>query len=132
MSDLISIGTLAATALSMAADSILKGLVGEAAKDSYKSLKSAVSRWTGNNIEALEKDPTSTARQAVIAEEIDRQSEREQEKVRALAAALIEALEKEGVSDLPTNVTVKATSGGVAAGRDIAGSTIATHSGSKG
>ena len=60
MADPITIGALVATALSMAAEATLKGAVGEAAKDAYKKLKDAVARWTGNDVEALEKNPTST------------------------------------------------------------------------
>ena len=57
MADPITTGVLAATALSMAAEAMLKGAVGEAAKDAYKSLKNKVAGWTGNDVEAREKNP---------------------------------------------------------------------------
>ncbi len=131
MADPITIGALAATALSMAAEAMLKGAVGEAVKDAYKGLKTTVAHWAGNDLEALEKNPTSKARQGVIAEEIDRQPSTEQETAKALATALIEALKKEGISDPRTSVTVTAKNGGVAAGGDIQGSTITTNTGVK-
>src|SRR4051812_37554546 len=106
MPDPITVGALAATALSMSAEAALKGSVGEAAKDAYKKLKETVARWTGNDVEALEENPTSTARQAVIAEEIDRQPASEQEVVHALATTLIEALKKEGLSEPRTTIMV--------------------------
>ncbi len=126
MPDPISIGVLAASALATAADATLKGLVGEGIKDAYKALRDKVAHWAGPDVEALEKTPASTARQAVIAEEIDRQAADEQEVVRALANALVEALKKDGVAE-PRSMTVTATHGGVAAGRDMSGNTITTH-----
>ena len=67
----------------------------------------------------------------MISEEVDRQPASEQEAAKALTMTLIEALKKEGISDPRTSVTVTATSGGVAAGRDIRSSTIATNTGTK-
>ena len=42
MSDPVTIGALAASALAMAADAALKGAVGEAVKDGYKVLKEKI------------------------------------------------------------------------------------------
>jgi hypothetical protein len=92
MSDPVTIGMLAASALAMAAEAVVKSSVGEVVKDAYKALKEKVATWTGSDVEALEKTPTSPARQAVIAEEIDRQSPADQADIKTLTIALNEAL----------------------------------------
>ena len=89
MADLVTVGSLVAEALSMAAEALLKGTVGEAAKDAYKALKEKVSRWASGDIVELEKTPSSGTRRAVIAEIIDAQSEEDRESLRALAEVLI-------------------------------------------
>jgi hypothetical protein len=83
---------LAASALAMAAEAVVKSSVGEVVKDAYKALKEKAAAWTGSDVEALEKAPTSTARQAVIAEKIDRQSPADQADIKTLAVVLNEAL----------------------------------------
>jgi len=55
MTDLVSIGALAAAALSMAAEPFLKGVLGEAGKSAFNALKDKVSAWAGGDVEALEK-----------------------------------------------------------------------------
>src|SRR3712207_8011053 len=52
----------------------------------------------------------------------------EQDSVQALASKLIEALKQEGRS-VPPTISVRADHGSVAAGGNISGSTITTHSG---
>jgi uncharacterized protein YicC (UPF0701 family) len=94
MTDPITIGVLATTALSMAAEAALKGSIGEAAKDAYNKLKAKVSEWAGNDVEALEKSPTSNARKTVIAEELDRLTSEQLADIGKLAQALKEVLEK--------------------------------------
>ena len=74
MSDPATIGVLAASALAMAAEAVVKSSVGEVVKDAYKALKDKVALWICGDVEALEKTPASPSRQAVIAEEIDRRS----------------------------------------------------------
>lgn len=123
----VTIGMLAATALSWAAEAMLKGAAGEAVKDTYSTLKHKVKDWAGNDIKALEAAPSSEGRKMVIAEQIDRQPAREQEAVHAFAVKLIEALEYEGMRTQPI-LTVKANHGSVAAGGDITGNTITTNS----
>jgi hypothetical protein len=86
------IGTLVATALSMAADAALKGAVGEAFKDAYKALKEQVAQWAAGDVEALAKTPTSASRQGVIAEIVDAQPQDDQDAVRALAETLVARL----------------------------------------
>jgi hypothetical protein len=96
MTDPVTIGTLAATALAMAAEAGLKGAVGEAVKDAYTALKDKIARWAGADVEALEKAPTSAARQNVVAETVDGQAAEEQALVKELAAELVAALKSEG------------------------------------
>ena len=45
MLDPVTVGSLVAGALGMAADAALKGAVGEAVKDGYQALKEKVSHW---------------------------------------------------------------------------------------
>jgi hypothetical protein len=92
MSDPVTIGTLAASVLAMAAETVLKSSVTEVVKDAYKKLKEKVAAWSRGDVETLEKMPTSISRQRVIAEEIDRQSPEDQAEIRRLAVALSEAL----------------------------------------
>ena len=92
MSDPVTIGVLAASALAMAAEAVVKSSVGEVVKDAYNALKDKVANWVRGDVEALEKTPISTTRQAVIAEEIDKQSPADQANIKTLAIALNEAL----------------------------------------
>jgi hypothetical protein len=92
MSDPVTIGALAASMLAMTAQAVLKSGVGEVVKDVYGALKDKVKIWVGADVEALEKAPTSTLRQAVIAEEIDKRSPEDQADIKRLAVALSEAL----------------------------------------
>jgi hypothetical protein len=80
----------------MAGEAVVKGAVGEAVKDGYKTLKGKIAHWAGGDVEALEKTPTSAARQAVVAEIIDAQPTEEVAAVRALAERLIAALKAAG------------------------------------
>jgi hypothetical protein len=93
MSDSVTIGAMAASALAMAADAALKGAVGEAVKDAYKTLKEKIAAWAGGDVEALAKEPDSKGRQLTVAEKIDKQSLGDQTDVQALAKALMDALE---------------------------------------
>jgi hypothetical protein len=103
MADPMTIGALAAYALSIAGGEAVKGFVGEAAKDAYKQLKDVVARWAGTDVEALEKTPSSAKRQEIIAEVIDAQPADELERVKALATALVAALKSEAVKDGATH-----------------------------
>lgn len=93
MTDPITVGTLTASVLAMSAEAVVKGSVGEAAKDAYKALKQRIARWAGGEVEALENAPSSKARQAVVAEEIDRQPFEDRAGIRVLVNELIAALE---------------------------------------
>jgi hypothetical protein len=94
MPDPVTLGALVAAALSMAGEATLKGAVGEAVKDAYKLLKEKVSHWAFNDVEALEKTPASTTRQAVIAEIVNARPKDDQESLRVLAETLVAGLKK--------------------------------------
>jgi hypothetical protein len=92
--DPVSVGTLAAAALGMGGEAIVKGAVGEVVKDAYKALKNKVAAWASNDVEALANAPASAGRRAVVAEAIDAQSAEQQAEARALAQRLIAALKE--------------------------------------
>jgi hypothetical protein len=79
----------------MGAEVIVKTTVGEAAKDAYKALKEKIAEWAGNDVVALEKMPSSTNRQAVIAETVDQQPLFDKALIQALVYNLLEALEQD-------------------------------------
>ena len=114
----VTTGALVAGALSAAAATLAKGMLGEAAKDAYKKLKDRISAWVGHDVESLEKDPESTAREAVIAESVDRRDNGEKQDLSVLAQKLISSLGDEGKAAAGTRITVIAKHGGMAAGRD--------------
>src|SRR5258708_38314164 len=94
MVDAVPIGSLAVLALSMTAEAMLKGTVGEVTKEAYHALKDKIAQWAASDVAALEKTPTSLDRQAVIAKEIERQSPDDRANVQSLAIALMDELEK--------------------------------------
>lgn len=105
MTDPVTIGTLAATGLSMAAEVVVKTGVGEAVKDGYKALKTKVAGWAGGDVEALAKDPKSEGRQLIVAETINRQSPHDLAEVRTLALALNDAL-REAAKSSPIAIDI--------------------------
>lgn len=120
MPEPITIGALAASALAMAADAAINGAIGTAAKDAYTSLKAAIARWSGSDVELLEREPASTARRGVIAEIVDRQSANDQTAVQALTEKLVKCLEDLGAGNpaaVGRSVTINGNvTGNVAAG----------------
>jgi hypothetical protein len=104
MTDPVTIGTLAASALAMAGDETVKSFVGEAVKDAYKKLKDKIAHWAGADVDALEKAPASTARRGVVAEAVDGQSPEEQASVKALTDALVAALKSEAGKSGPVGI----------------------------
>lgn len=95
-SELVTIGTLGALALSTAADAIIKGAVGEAVKDAYQALKKLLIQNAPADISALETAPNSAGRQAIVGEVIDALPLNERDEISALVNRLIAALEDEG------------------------------------
>lgn len=94
MSDPVTIGAIASLVFSMASEAALKGAIGEAAKDAYKALKDKIARWAGGDVEALERNPASAGRRAVVAEVIDQLSENDKFSVKVLATELADALKR--------------------------------------
>lgn len=92
MTDPVTIGTLVASVLAMAAPEMVKSAVGEAVKDGYKALKEKLLPWAAREVAALEALPTSKGRQLVVAEIIDGQPTEEQQALRDSAEALIAKL----------------------------------------
>lgn len=120
MADPITIGGLVAAALAAGAVEAGKGVLGTAAKDAYEALKGAAQRLIGAPAEALEGKPASDARASVLAEEVDEAPEVVQAELRQLAEALREAMTAEGKgAAIDNRITVIATGGSVAAGRDV-------------
>jgi hypothetical protein len=99
MAEPITIGTLVASALGMAAEAALKSSVGEAAKEAYQALKGKITKWTGTDLDLLEKEPASKGRQTIVAENLDRQSEGDQAEMRDLAQRLIAMLKEEALKE---------------------------------
>ena len=84
--DPITIGAFVSTALGIAGEAIVKGTAELAVKDAYAALKTKISSWvSGDDVAALEKSPTSAARQAVIAEAVDALPEADKAEVLPLA-----------------------------------------------
>jgi hypothetical protein len=120
MADPITIGGLVAAALAAGAVEAGKGVLGAAAKDAYEALKGAAHRLIGGAVDELEKKPESNSRAGVVAEEVDEAPGAVQAELRQLAEALREALTAEGKgATIDNRITVIATGGSVAAGRDV-------------
>jgi hypothetical protein len=94
MVDPVTVGSLVAETLSMAAEAVLKSETGEAVKDGYKALREKVSHWASSDVVALEATPGSIDRQAAIAKIIDAQSEEDRTSLRVLAEALVAKLKE--------------------------------------
>jgi hypothetical protein len=105
MSDPVTIGAIASLVLSMGSEAALKGVIGEAVKDAYKALKDKISHWAGGDVEALERNPGSAARRAVVAEVVDELPENDKVSVEALSVALADAL-KEASAKGPVGIDV--------------------------
>jgi hypothetical protein len=95
MADPITVGVLVAGALRLAAEAVVKGAVGETVKDAYRALKTKLSSWAAGDVDALEKQPASKAREAVIVETVDHLPPPDQKSLRDLAQALTNELEKQ-------------------------------------
>lgn len=89
-----TIGSIASLVFTMASEEALKSTVGEMVKDAYKALKAKISHWAASDVEALERNPASPARRAVVAEVIDALPDDEKISVKTLATQLAEALKK--------------------------------------
>jgi hypothetical protein len=95
VADPVTIGAIVVGALKLGAEAVVKSAVGEAVKDAYAALKDKISVWAASDVAALERQPNSSARQAVIAEIVDSQSPADRELLRGLAQALTVELDKQ-------------------------------------
>lgn len=93
MSDPVTIGTLGVLALNMAGEALIKGAAGEAVKDAYGHIKGLLKRHAKSDLEALEAQPTSKARQAVMVEVIDALPINEHQEIKGLFEQLTLALQ---------------------------------------
>jgi hypothetical protein len=118
MTDPVTAGALVASALGVGSATFVKGLITEGAKDLYGQLRSRLVRLSEPAVLSLEEKPESVARQGAITEIVDECGDAEKRELASLARALIEALRALGNSAVQTNITVIATNGGHAAGRD--------------
>jgi hypothetical protein len=93
--DPITIGAFVSTALGIAGEAIVNGTAELAVKDAYAALKTKISSWvSGDDVAALEKSPTSAARQAVIAEAVDALPEADKAAVLPLAHTVADKLKE--------------------------------------
>src|SRR5215471_11502172 len=93
MAEPSTIGTMVSKVLGMAAEATLQdATVREAVKDAYNTLRQKLWCRAVLDVQALERNPTSAARRAVIAETVDELPEAEKMSIKALAAALADAL----------------------------------------
>jgi hypothetical protein len=115
----VTTGALVAGALAAGAGALAKGFLGEMAKDAYQKLKTMLAPAAATDVDRIEKKPESVAHATVLAEAVDELPEAERASLRALADALRAALAAEGHGATVDNrITVIATHGGMAAGRD--------------
>ena len=82
MPDPLTIGALAASALAMAAQEVVKAAVSETVKDAYKALMDKVAHWASGEGSMLEAAPSSKGKQLAVAEIIDAQSEEDKQALR--------------------------------------------------
>jgi hypothetical protein len=94
VSDPVTIGLLVANAMGIAGKAALDGAVGAAVKDLYGQLKTHVAALAHHDVEALEKAPTSVARQAALAEVLDAQDPVALRDLLPLAQRLLAELER--------------------------------------
>jgi len=90
----------------MASEAALQDVAGEAAQDAYEALKKKVSCRAAFDVHALERNPTSAARRAVIAEAVDQLPEVEKISVKTLATELTDAL-KMSATQGPIGIDVR-------------------------
>jgi hypothetical protein len=106
MPDPFTIGSIAASALAIAAEEVVKTGVGAIVKDTYKALKSRIADWSSDDVDALVKEPNSKGRQLVLAESIDRQPPEVQAEIKSLTLALNQAL-REAALTCPSGIDVQ-------------------------
>jgi hypothetical protein len=120
MPEPVTAGALVAAALAAGASEAGKAALGGVAKDAYEALKTAAARLLGPALAMLEKKPDSDDLAAGVAETVDAAPAPDREALRTLAETLRETLAAEGRgASIDNRVTVIATHGSMAAGRDL-------------
>jgi hypothetical protein len=89
----VTVGAFVVSVLTLAGEATLKGVVGEAAKDAYKALKTQVGKWASGDVDKLAEVPTA-GRKLVVAEAIDGQPESDRASVEQLARIVLDSLEQ--------------------------------------
>ncbi len=129
--------TLIVTAVTAGAVAASKDVAAQAVKDGYAALKALIVRQFGQKVDvvALEKDPDSEARQAVLKEELETAGAAQDAEVVQQAQALLDLLKEHGLELGPSYQAelrgsgaiaqgpgaVAAGAGGVAVGGDVKG-----------
>ena len=106
MAEPSTIGEMVSRVLGMASEATLQDVTCEVAKDAYKALEQKLSCRAASDVHALERDPTSAARQAVIAEVVDQLPEAEKGSVKRLATELADAL-RTSAAQAPVGIHVR-------------------------
>ena len=111
--------TLIVSALSAAAGLIAKSALSEAAKDAYKKLRERLFKKHADQadieiaVKAVETQPDSPARQALLAEELTKTQAAHDETLLHLAQTLIEAINQAGANVAAGRGTLGFGGGGV-------------------
>lgn len=96
----ITIGVLAAAALSAGAEALGKEAVGTVVKEAYGALKELIAAWAGNDAETLEAEANAGddtgLREQLVARAIDKRPTDDLTKVKAGAEKLLAALKESG------------------------------------
>lgn len=121
--------TMIVSALAMGAVAAAAGVGGQALKDTYTGLRTLIVNRFGpkhevaKTVEELEKKPESAGRKATAEEELKAAGAGKDKEIIDMAAALMEALEKNGVSKATTYVAHAEGGSGIAQGEQ---NTVAT------
>ena len=91
----VTVGSLAATVLSMTAEAALRGILGESTRRAYANLKERIAQWANGDVGISERMYMSSVRKALVAKVIEQRSQADQASIRDLTAALIEALKRD-------------------------------------
>lgn len=89
MDEYVSIGVVVAKAFAAVAGALIKGTMGEAAKDAYRALKSRISRHASSEIQTLETAPSSEDSRGAVADATDGLPKHAKEAIVALTNDLL-------------------------------------------
>ena len=129
--------TAIVAALSAGGVFVLKEVASEGVKDAYGELKARLkNHYPGVSVDELEEQPASKARQAVVAEELEREEASKDTDLVRFAQTVVEMIQKQGRDvarsigvDLGTLDQANVTFGNVLAGKGATGVKIEKVSG---